>query len=191
MTGGRVVCAIPSWVYDPGLGPQCGGGTRGRFTAAASGAGADTWLATTDADSGGFTKLAGTPANPSWYRERMVSWGRCGLDWQHHSRVTRLSYERLYNGGDRSVHGHIHGANLGMRSRLVATQRQIVWDTQNPVRTSDRRDCRMRGGFGDYLLRLAEAPSPNTISHRGALVRRADSDRDAGRSDREPSATRA
>ena len=177
---------IPSWVHtirvsarNVGVAPAAG------LSAAASGAGADTWLASTDADS---------MVPPKWLLYQQIH-GRAGahgvvgtvcVDWQHHTRATRLSYERLYNRGDRSVHGHVHGANLGVRAdaywqvggfsplrvgededlvaRLLAARRVLAWETRNPVRTSDRRDCRVRGGFGDYVLQVAETAAATTLS---------------------------
>ena len=49
-------------------------------------------------------------------------------------------------------------------ARLLAARHARVWDTRNPVRTSDRRDCRVRGGFGDYLLHIAETSAATTRS---------------------------
>ena len=76
------------------------------------------------------------------------------------------------------MHGHVHGANLGVRadaywrvggfrplhvgedvdlvSRLVEAGTPLAWDAHNAVLTSDRSDCRARGGFGDYVRSLAD-----------------------------------
>src|SRR6185295_2986989 len=85
------------------------------FSAVASGAGADTWLMSTDADS---------VVPPNWLLHHQIH-SRAGaqgvvgtvcVDRQHHTPTTRLSYERLYHSGDRSMPGHVHDANLGVRA---------------------------------------------------------------------------
>ncbi|MNV87383.1 hypothetical protein D3C71_1815030 [compost metagenome] len=40
----------------------------------------------------------------------------------------------------------------------------IVWTARNSVSTSSRRDCRVRGGFGDFLHDLS-ALSPEQAQH--------------------------
>ena len=104
--------------------------------------------------------------------------GTVAADWQQHSATTRRRYDRLYRVRDPGVHGHVHGANLGVRadaywriggfralrvgedvdlvSRLVEAGTPLAWDAHNAVLTSDRRDCRARGGFGDHVRSLAE-----------------------------------
>jgi glycosyltransferase involved in cell wall biosynthesis len=170
---------VPSWVHTIGVSARNVGVARAAgFKAVARCAGADAWLASTDADS---------IVPPNWLLHHQFHYrtgapgvvGTVCVDWQHHTRATRLSYQRLYNEGDRSVHGHVHGANLGVRAdaywqvggfsplrvgedvdvvaSLLAARYALVWETRNPVRTSDRRDCRVRGGFGDYLRHIAEA----------------------------------
>ena len=81
----------------------------------------------------------------------------------------------------REGHRHIHGANLGvcakayervggfqplavhedvqLVSALHASGAHIVWTVLNSVSTSSRGDCRVSGGFGDFLKRLGE-PAP-------------------------------
>jgi hypothetical protein len=99
------------------------------------------------------------------------------VDWREHSDATQRIYERLYRIGG-TTHGHVHGANLGVRAdaywrvggfrplwvgedvdqvdRLVTEGTPIVWDADNPVLTSDRRDSRAPGGFGDFVSSLPE-----------------------------------
>ena len=116
--------------------------------------------------------------------------GTVSVDWQQHSATTRRRYDRLYCVRDPGVHGHVHGANLGVRAdaywrvggfrplhvgedvdlvgRLVEAGTPLAWDAYNAVRTSDRSDCRARGGFGDYVRSLADDPSmllPKRLAH--------------------------
>lgn len=80
----------------------------------------------------------------------------------------------------REDHRHVHGANLGICARayqrvggfqalaldedvqlisdLQLSGARIVWTARNSVSTSSRGDCRARGGFGDFLTRLAITP---------------------------------
>jgi hypothetical protein len=152
-----------------------------------SGAGADTWLASTDADS----VVPPKRLLHQQFHSRAEAHGGVGtvcVDWQHHTRATRLSYEGLYNEDDRSVHGHVHGAHLGVRTdaywqvggfsplrvgededlvaRLLAARQALMEETRNPVRTSDRRDCRVRSGFGANVLQIQRPRPPR----RGARV---------------------
>lgn len=141
------------------------------FAASGSAGRADVWFATTDADST-------VPA--SWLVDHLSHWadhdavvGTVGVDWSEYSPRTRSLYTEHYGRRPQREHGHIHGANLGMRAdlyhriggfrslavaedvdlvnRMRAAGARIVWDEWNVVRTSDRRDPRARGGFGDYL----------------------------------------
>ena len=106
--------------------------------------------------------------------------GTVSVDWQEDSATTQRRYDLLY-GNRESMHGHVHGANLGVRAdtywrvggfrplqvgedvdlvdRLVSAGAPLAWDTRHAVLTSDRRDCRARGGFGDYVRSLAEDTS--------------------------------
>lgn len=138
------------------------------------------WLATTDAD---------CVVPPRWLADQVAhhsdAWqgavGTVAVQWQEHSAATRRRYDRLYRlGGHQrgeATHGHVHGANLGVRAdaywrvggfrplhlgedvdmvdRLVAAGTPLIWDSDNPVLTSDRRDYRAPGGFGDHLRSLA------------------------------------
>ena len=105
------------------------------------------------------------------------------MDWREHSAATQRRYERRYLTRAEN-HGHVHGANLGVRAdaywrvggfrplqvgedvdlvaRLVGAGSPLAWDSDSAVLTSDRRDCRARGGFGDYLRVLAEEPRDAT-----------------------------
>ena len=149
------------------------------FMAAAPGSDAQTWLATTDADS---------IVPSTWLRNQVFHHGAMdhgvvgtvSVDWQEDSATTQRRYDLLY-GNRESMHGHVHGANLGVRAdtywrvggfrplqvgedvdlvdRLVSAGAPLAWDTRHAVLTSDRRDCRARGGFGDYVRSLAEDTS--------------------------------
>ena len=146
------------------------------FAAAAQRWAARTWLATTDADSVvPTTWLADQAVHHRALVQGVV--GTVSVDWQQHSATTRGRYDRLYHVGE-GMHGHVHGANLGVRAdaywrvggfrplhvgedvdlvgRLVDAGTPLAWDARNVVRTSDRSDCRARGGFGDYVRSLAE-----------------------------------
>jgi hypothetical protein len=103
--------------------------------------------------------------------------GTVSVDWREHSLATQRIYERLYRNSG-TTHGHVHGANLGIRAdaywrvggfrplpvgedvdlvdRLVAAGTPIAWDADNPVLTSDRRNSRAPGGFGDFVSALAD-----------------------------------
>lgn len=145
------------------------------FVAAAPIADPGTWLATTDAD-------CVVPAD--WLSRQIVHHGgsaqgfvgTVSVDWQEHSMETRRRYDRLYRTNGRT-HQHAHGANLGVRAdaywrvggfralrvgedvdlvdRLRLAGTPFAWSTNNPVLTSDRRDSRAPGGFGDYVRSLA------------------------------------
>jgi hypothetical protein len=56
-------------------------------------------------------------------------------------------------GGFRALHV---GEDVDLVGRLVEAGAPLAWDAHNAVRTSDRSDCRARGGFGDYVRSLAE-----------------------------------
>ena len=150
------------------------------FHAGAQHAEPSTWLACTDAD---------TIVAPRWLaRQRdhhhagaTAVLGTVDVNWQHHHPNTQRRYTRRYHltsppdGGH--GHGHVHGANLGVRAdiywhvggfaplqvhedvdlvdRLLAADIPITWDDANPVLTSDRPNPRATGGFGDHLHSLA------------------------------------
>ena len=48
------------------------------------------------------------------------------------------------------------GEDVDLVGRLVEAGTPLAWDAHNAVLTSDRRDCRARGGFGDHVRSLAE-----------------------------------
>jgi glycosyltransferase involved in cell wall biosynthesis len=146
------------------------------FVAAAPTSDAGTWLATTDADSRvPTTWFADQVGHHSAIAQGMV--GTVSVDWQEHSGATRRRYNWLY-GVREGAHGHVHGANLAVRAdaywrvggfrplqvgedvdlvdRLLSAGTPLAWDAHNTVLTADRRDCRTRGGFGDYLRSLAD-----------------------------------
>ena len=159
------------------------------FAAAAPRSDARTWLATTDADSVvPTTWLADQAVHHRALVQGVV--GTVSVDWQQHSATTRRRYDRLYRVRDRGVHGHVHGANLGVRAdaywrvggfrplhvgedvdlvdRLLTAGTPLAWDAHNAVLTSDRRDCRARGGFGDYVRSLADDPVAMLLPQRVA-----------------------
>jgi glycosyltransferase involved in cell wall biosynthesis len=150
------------------------------FAHAAGAVDAQTWYATTDADS--VVPVTWLSAQMNHHRNgdhAMV--GTVDVDWRHHSSTTQRTYERLYKRRyEGPGHGHVHGANLGVRAdlywqvggfralgtgedvdlveRLVRADARIVWDRRNPVITSDRPDSRVSGGFGDYVGDLVGQP---------------------------------
>jgi glycosyltransferase involved in cell wall biosynthesis len=81
---------VPSWVYTIRVSARNVGVARAAgFSAVASGAGADTWLASTDADS---------LVPPKWLLRQQIH-SRAGahgvvgtvcVDWQHHTRATNV-----------------------------------------------------------------------------------------------------
>jgi hypothetical protein len=50
------------------------------------------------------------------------------------------------------------GEDVDLVGRLVEAGTPLAWKAHNAVRTSDRSDCRARGGFGDYVRSLADDP---------------------------------
>jgi hypothetical protein len=56
-------------------------------------------------------------------------------------------------GGFRPLHV---GEDVDLVDRLLNAGTPIIWDTDNAVLTSDRRDFRAPGGFGDYVRTLAD-----------------------------------
>ncbi|SDT06379.1 Glycosyl transferase family 2 [Pseudomonas asplenii] len=131
------------------------------------------WLACTDADG---------CVPPDWlicqlaFRADAV----CGTvhveQWQAHQ-DTRLRQRYQLHYQARENHRHIHGANLGICAKayqraggfqplpldedvqlvndLQQSGARIVWTARNSVSTSSRGDCRVEGGFGDFLKALA------------------------------------
>ncbi|WP_273823392.1 glycosyltransferase [Pseudomonas asplenii] len=130
------------------------------------------WLACTDADS---------CVPPDWLLCQLAFGADavCGTvhveHWQAHQDARlRQRYQAHYQA--REHHRHIHGANLGICARayqraggfqplplhedvqlvndLQQSGARIVWTARNSVSTSSRSDCRVRGGFGDFLTAL-------------------------------------
>jgi glycosyltransferase involved in cell wall biosynthesis len=152
------------------------GAARAAGFAETSAADPAVWLATTDAD---CVVPTGWLSDQVAHHERSMHAvvGTVTVDWREHSMATRRRYDRLYRSGD-ATHGHVHGANLGVRAdaywgvggfrdlglgedvdlvrRLAAANAPIAWDAHNAVLTSDRRDARASGGFGDFVSALAD-----------------------------------
>lgn len=130
------------------------------------------WLACTDADS---------CVPPDWLLCQLAFQADavCGTvhveQWQAHQDVElRQRYQAHYQAIE--DHRHIHGANLGICARayervggfrpvpldedvhlvndLQQSGARIVWTARNSVSTSSRSDCRVQGGFGDFLTAL-------------------------------------
>jgi GT2 family glycosyltransferase len=160
------------------------------FIAAAPDADAEIWLATTDAD---------CVVPPRWLADQVAhhssalqgAVGTVAVQWREHSAATRRRYEVLYRlGEDRLAdvtHGHVHGANLGVRAdaywrvggfrplhvgedvdmvdRLMAAGTPLIWDSDNPVLTSDPRraphDPPNRWVFTTVHTKVRTPQSPN------------------------------
>jgi glycosyltransferase involved in cell wall biosynthesis len=158
------------------------GAARAAGFAATSAADPAVWLATTDADCVVPTDwLAGQIAHHG--RSVHAAVGTVLVDWREHSLATRGRYDRLYRVSG-TTHGHVHGANLGVRAdaywavggfrglrvgedvdlvqRLVAAEASVEWDVGNAVLTSDRREVRAQGGFGDFVSALADVDDAST-----------------------------
>lgn len=130
------------------------------------------WLAFTDADSC-------VPADWLLCQLAFAADAVCGTvhveTWQaHQDAALRERYLAHYQACE--GHRHIHGANLGICARayekvggfqplplhedvqlvndLQQSGAHIVWTARNSVSTSSRKDCRVRGGFGDFLNNL-------------------------------------
>ncbi|AFU02974.1 glycosyltransferase [Nocardia brasiliensis] len=136
------------------------------------------WYSSTDADS---------VVPPDWFSGQLVHasaadvvLGTVAVGWGEHPAPVRAEFERRYlrhGCPGRGHHGHIHGANLGLRAdwyhrvggfaplavhedvdlvtRLQAAGARVAWVDRPAVTTSDRRDNRVPGGFGGYLTALA------------------------------------
>lgn len=131
------------------------------------------WLAFTDADS---------LVSESWLVDHLAleADAVCGVvsvaDWESHAPQVQARYAAHYHDAD--GHRHIHGANLGVSAAayvqaggfpalalsedvalvqaLVAQGARIAWSARPRVVTSARVRVRARGGFGDFLLSLAD-----------------------------------
>jgi glycosyltransferase involved in cell wall biosynthesis len=135
------------------------------------------WIATTDAD----TRV------PRDWLALQVAGARAGADaiagivevddWSQQPSAVRDRFLARYASlGTGAGHGHVHGANLGVRASalaaaggmpslalaedhalvdgLIATGAMILRSGDVRVRTSARREARAPGGFGDLLHRL-------------------------------------
>ena len=98
-------------------------------------------------------------------------------DWSHRPDGVRDLHDRAYTHAD--GHGHVHGANLGVRgsayaavggfrplpesedvdlvARLDAAGATVVWAADCPVVTSSRVSRRTGGGFSGHLDSLTPA----------------------------------
>lgn len=137
------------------------------------------WLAFTDADS---------RVSPTWLSDQLaldadVVCGSVAVDdWSPHAlraAALRAHFSGFYQ--DCDGHRHIHGANLGVAAAayraaggfeavschedvllvraLEALGARFAWSARPRVVTSARTDARARGGFGDTLLRMLDAPA--------------------------------
>ncbi len=144
-------------------------------------AGHDVWFATTDADSrvprdwlrrhlwladAGADVVVGTVVARDWAQWPVDAERLFDADYRAHQRLGR--------------HGHIHGANIGVRATaytgvggfagvrsdedvalvaaLDAAGHSIAWDTDAPVATSTRRVGRAPAGFADALAEIIDLP---------------------------------
>ncbi|HMJ76114.1 MAG TPA: glycosyltransferase [Iamia sp.] len=145
---------------------------------AATGVPADeVWLATTDAD---------TTVSPTWLATQLRWAGRgydavtglVGIDWSGSDPELPGRYvASLAPGGTGTGHGHVHGANLGVRAswwqavggcgpagcgedrelwdRLARAGARTIGVDDLAVTTSARLSSRVDGGFATYLAALA------------------------------------
>jgi len=146
------------------------------FARALRGPDADSWYATTDADS---------TVDPQWLARQLVCDADMFLglvrvtDWQDHRSEVADRYQRVYDSRVDEDHDHVHGANMAFSSRaywrvggfralasgedvdLVARFEhagyRICRDTARSVVTSARIQARAPRGFADHLNTLAES----------------------------------
>ncbi len=148
------------------------------FAVAGRRCGAETWFATTDAD---------TVVGPDWLRTQLQH-AQAGAQlvlgtvtvgsWRRHTAQVRERYLRRYH--DVDGHRHVHGANLGIRAdtywavggfaaltssedvdlvhRVAETGAPVCWTAGAPVRTSSRRTGRAPNGFAAHLSALDGSP---------------------------------
>jgi glycosyltransferase involved in cell wall biosynthesis len=150
---------------------------------------AETWLATTDAD---------TVVPPDWLRRQLRYAGQgwdvvlgtvTVTDWAGHPPHTPAVFEARYAFGA-GPHPHVHGANLGIRAsaylaaggfrplrtaedhalRAAATETgcQVLQAADITVETSARRQARAPRGFSYALRALAAEPGPGGASPAAA-----------------------
>lgn len=140
----------------------------------------DAWYATTDADSAVDADWLVCMTDPDLHAEADMVLGVVHVPvWRHFSPTVARRYLRAYR-TKRSrglEHGHVHGANMGFRASaywrvggfralpsgedvdLVESFERagltVHRDRGLSVATSDRRDSRAPGGFGQYLSDLS------------------------------------
>lgn len=147
--------------------------------------GASGWFATTDADS---------QVAPTWIARQLeyaeaadVVAGTVRIaDWEDHPRSVRERYERMYRAHPDGRHGHVHGANLGVRAdtywsvggfadleededvdlvqRLSEHGARIAWAEDIGVITSARTLGRAPGGFAGHLRNLHSSKGAHNIA---------------------------
>lgn len=159
------------------------------FASAGAGCRAETWFATTDAD---------TVVEPDWLAHQLQR-SRAGAqmvvgtvviaDWLEHSPNVRERYLRGYH--PREGHRHVHGANLGVRAdiywavggftglpcgedvdlveRVSTAGARVSWTADAPVRTSGRPHGRVPLGFAAHLRSLDPERLCRTFPPAGVL----------------------
>ena len=170
--------AVPTLVVDLGnVGAARAAGMEAVLAVAGASPLERVWLATTDADS----------TVPRDWLARQLQMAEAGADvvvgtvrvsdWSGHPPRVLRRFAALYGGDEHGPHGHVHGANLGLRASAYrqvggvpalalaedhalvaaceAAALPIVRTREIPVTTSARRTARARGGFGDLLIGLA------------------------------------
>jgi cellulose synthase/poly-beta-1,6-N-acetylglucosamine synthase-like glycosyltransferase len=163
---------------DGNVGVARRSGARALFAAESGRPGSAVWIATTDADS---------RVPPDWLT-RQVALADAGADavagtiavddWHEQPRGTSDRFLAHYASGLRpAAHGHVHGANLGVRGStyeevgglsglplaedhalvdaLEAHGARVVRPPSLRVVTSGRRESRASGGFSDHLRALS------------------------------------
>ncbi|MDI9902351.1 glycosyltransferase [Rhodococcus sp. IEGM 1409] len=144
--------------------------------------GPSAWFTTTDADS---------VVGPTWIA-RQLEYARTAdvvagtvriADWEGQPQSVRERYERMYHAHPYGRHGHIHGANLGVRAdmywsiggfsdleededvdlvrRLSEAGACIAWAEDIAVTTSARLDGRTPGGFAGHIRNLGGTTADN------------------------------
>jgi hypothetical protein len=161
-----------------GVGAARRAGTAAVLHAFAAADPATIWLANTDAD---------TTVPPSWLADhlRVAETGAVALagvvrvdTFRGHPPIVPARFHEIY-GGAHDDHPHVHGANLGVRADaylaaggwpvLTSGEDNRLWDALRAaglamistrtvhVVTSSRTATRATGGFGQWLVELADA----------------------------------
>lgn len=151
----------------------------------ARGRAGEAWLATTDAD----TRV---PADWLATQRRLGQQGVDAIfgvvdvdDWSMHAPDARDTFLDRYLGTAAAIaepHGHVHGANLGLRAATywrvggfpdlavgedralsdlleADPQVRVLRTTELRVTTSGRRRSRVQGGFADLLVSISDDPA--------------------------------